>query len=138
MLREGIRDLRERKDAAISLCDKDLDGEEANPGTQTVVSAGKPENKESPAKGRVGFAGLMIQGIATSIDALSVGFTISEYHFAMALTEALIIGAVTFIICMTGVKLGRQLGTRLAGKATILGGAILIFIGIEIFLKGVL
>ena len=81
---------------------------------------------------------LMVQGIATSIDALSVGFTIAEYGFGTALACALIIAAVTFAICVGGLVIGRRFGTRLAGRASILGGVILIAIGIEIFVKGVL
>ena len=81
----------------------------------------------------VGFKALMLQGVATSIDALSVGFTIADYDFVSALLAALIIAAVTFFICMGGLVIGRTAGTRLAGKAGILGGTILIFIGIEIF-----
>ena len=76
---------------------------------------------------------LLVQGVATSIDALSVGFTIAEYTAPAALTAALIIGAVTFVICMAGLYLGRRLGMKLAGKATILGGLLLIGIGLEIF-----
>ncbi len=86
----------------------------------------------------VGFAALVVQGIATSIDALSVGFTIAEYQFPMALASALIIALVTFVICMAGILLGRRAGTKLSGKAGILGGVILIVIGLEIFLTGVL
>jgi putative Mn2+ efflux pump MntP len=81
---------------------------------------------------------LVAQGIATSIDALSVGFTIAELSWQAALTEALIIGAVTFAICWGGLRLGRSLGEKLAGKAGIVGGVILIAIGLEIFIKGVL
>ncbi len=88
-------------------------------------------------KPRVGAAALFVQGVATSIDALSVGFTIAEYGFAMALVCALIIAAVTFVICVGGLMLGRKFGTRFAGKASILGGIILIAIGIEIFVTGV-
>ncbi len=88
-------------------------------------------------KQRVGFKLLMIQGIATSIDALSVGFTISEYALEEALLSGLIIGAVTFAICMLGIRIGKTFGARLAGKAQILGGIILIGIGLEIFIKGV-
>lgn len=94
----------------------------------------KSTDEEKPA---VGFWALMLQGVATSIDALSVGFTISDYKFPEALTEALIIGVVTFFICIGGLILGRKFGTKLAGKAGILGGVILIGIGIEIFVKGV-
>lgn len=85
----------------------------------------------------VGFGALMVQGVATSIDALSVGFTISDYGFVMALVCALIIAVVTFIISMGGLFIGRKFGTKLANKASILGGAILVFIGIEIWVTGV-
>ncbi|MBQ7499697.1 MAG: manganese efflux pump [Clostridia bacterium] len=78
---------------------------------------------------------LLIQGVATSIDALSVGFTIVDYDLVPALICAIIIAAVTFVICMTGLLIGRTLGTKLSGKASILGGIILIGIGIEIFIK---
>ena len=75
----------------------------------------------------------MVQGVATSIDALSVGFTIAEYGLVMALVCAVIIAAVTFVICMGGLQIGKTFGTRLSNKASILGGCILIFIGLEIF-----
>ena len=94
----------------------------------------KEGDEEKPG---VGPAALLLQGIATSIDALSVGFTIAEYDFLMALTAALIIAAVTLAICIGGLVLGRKFGTKLAGKASILGGIILIAIGIEIFVTGV-
>ena len=76
---------------------------------------------------------LMIQGVATSIDALSVGFTIAHYGFPAALVSSLIIGAVTFVICIGGVEIGKAFGTRLSKYAQIIGGCILIFIGIKIF-----
>jgi putative Mn2+ efflux pump MntP len=82
----------------------------------------------------VGFTALLIQGVATSIDALSVGFTIADYDLWSAILAALIIAAVTFVICALGVYIGKKAGTRLAGKAGIFGGAILIFIGLEIFI----
>ena len=92
-------------------------------------------NKEKPS---VGFGALLLQGLATSIDALSVGFTISNYVLAEALLACLIIGLVTFLICSVGISLGKIAGTRFAGKANILGGTILILIGIEIFVKSFL
>lgn len=82
----------------------------------------------------VGLWCLIMQGVATSIDALSVGFDIESYDLIPALICAVIIAAVTFIICLFGVIIGRKTGTRLAGKAGILGGSILIFIGLEIFI----
>ena len=92
---------------------------------------------EGGEKPKLGFSYLILQGIATSIDALSVGFTIAEYDFLMALACALIISAVTFAICMAGLIIGKKFGTRFSDRATILGGAILILIGIEIFVTGV-
>ena len=88
------------------------------------------EEEEKPV---VGLKGLLIQGVATSIDALSVGFTISHYNWMEALLACLLIGVVTFFICYAGLFIGKKAGTKLAGKAGILGGAILIFIGLEIF-----
>ena len=82
----------------------------------------------------IGLGALLIQGIATSIDALSVGFTIAEYRLPMALAAAGIIAAVTFVICMAGLFIGKKAGSCMSGKAGIVGGAILIFIGLEIFI----
>ena len=86
----------------------------------------------------IGWGPLMLQGVATSIDALSVGFTIAEYPPAMAAAGAGIIGTVTFFICLGGLAIGRRFGMKLAGKASITGGVILIAIGLEIFLKGIM
>ena len=80
---------------------------------------------------------LIIQGIATSIDALSVGFTTARYGTAAAFSSSLIIAVVTFVICMIGLLFGKKFGERLSEKATILGGIILIAIGIEIFVTGI-
>ena len=87
-------------------------------------------------KTTLGFGALVVQGIATSIDALSVGFTIANYNLIEALCSAVIIAAVTFLICTAGIMIGRKAGTKLAGKAGIFGGVILIFIGLEIFITG--
>lgn len=88
--------------------------------------------------GGVGFGTLIVQGIATSIDALSVGFAIASYGLYEALLAAFIISAVTFVICLGGVIIGRHAGTKMSGRAGILGGAILIIIGIEIFVSGIM
>ena len=99
--------------------------------------AKKGAAEETDAEG-LGGAELIAQGVATSIDALSVGFTIASLGWQAALCEALIIGFVTLIICLGGLRLGRAFGEKLAGKAGYLGGIILIAIGLEIFIKGVL
>lgn len=93
------------------------------------------EKKEKPA---VGTGALLLQGVATSIDALSVGFTIAAYNLSQALTSCALIAVTTFVLCMGGLVIGKKAGTKLAGKASILGGIILIVIGLEIFISGMI
>lgn len=107
-------------------------------GGKMLIEGIRSRNGEEVEVSAVTFGALIVQGIATSIDALSVGFTIAELGFVEALVEALIIGVVTLIICLCGLVLGRKFGTKLAGKASILGGVILIGIGLEIFIKSFL
>ena len=99
-----------------------------------MIFEGVKENGECEC-GRLTFTMLIVQGIATSIDALSVGFTISNYIWLEALVCATLIAVVTFFICVAGVYIGKKFGTKLAGKASIFGGVILIIIGLEIFIK---
>ena len=87
---------------------------------------------------KTGFWALIVQGIATSIDALSVGFTIASYSLFEAFIASLVIAVVTFGICFAGVFIGKKAGRLLGSKAEIIGGVILILIGIEIFLTGIL
>lgn len=117
MLIESIRDLRKKREAEDA-------GTDAEPAESVMVRLSGPT--------------LLVQGIATSIDALSVGFAISGYRAVQALVCALIIAVVTYFISNAGLHIGKKLGEKLAGKAGILGGCILIFIGIEIFIRGVL
>ena len=146
MLIEGIGDVRSEREAKGSASDTLEDGVNAineegrlkqhmGNDNSEVPGAAKPEAYQTVKK--VALGELMMQGVATSIDALSVGFTIADYNAAMALIASLIIGVVTYIICMAGLALGKKFGTRLAGKATILGGVILIGIGVEIWISGV-
>lgn len=115
MLLEGIRKIRSKK-------------------VDEVVTEEKEEVKEGK---RLGFGTLLIQGIATSIDALSVGFTIAAYGAGQAFGASLIIAVVTFAICMSGLLFGKKFGEKLADKASLVGGLILIGIGMEIFISGV-
>lgn len=80
---------------------------------------------------------LVFQGVATAIDALSVGFTIANYNLLKAFIASVIIGVVTMVLCLIGVSIGRKVGTKIGDKATIIGGIILIAIGIQIFVTGV-
>ena len=104
-------------------------------GGKMLVEGIKGEEAEEAAELSAG--ALFVQGVATSIDALSVGFTISEYGWGMALVCSLIIAVVTFFLCAAGLSLGKKFGTKLSGKASVLGGVILIGIGLEIFVTGV-
>ena len=99
-------------------------------GKMLIEGFGKQEDSCNPSA--LTFTLLLVQGLATSIDALSVGFTIPDYNWIEAIVCAALIAVVTFFICLGGVLIGRKFGTKLAGKASILGGVILIAIGIEI------
>lgn len=114
MLAEGIRSVRSGK------------------------STGAEEAQQKQQEACLGFGTLMVQGIATSIDALSVGFTISDYGTMMAAVCSFLVAVTTFVLCMAGLKFGKKFGERLADKATIFGGLLLIAIGVEIFVKSVL
>lgn len=103
-----------------------------------MISDGiKKKDSTEECSHSLGFLGLILQGIATSIDALSVGFTIAEYNGFMAVVSALIIAIVTFVICVGGIVIGKRFGTKLSNKSLILGGTILAFIGFEILIKGI-
>lgn len=104
-------------------------------GSMLIDGIKNKDESEHNAK-KLTFVALMVQGVATSIDALSVGFTIASYNFVMALVSAVIIALVTFVICVAGLLIGKRFGTKLSNKATIFGGIILILIGIEIFVTG--
>ena len=95
---------------------------------------GDEDGEES--SGELGVKLLIVQGIATSIDALSTGFTTSAYSAFQAFISSLIIAIVTFVICIAGVKIGKKFGVKLAGKAQILGGVLLILIGLKICFIG--
>ncbi len=107
-------------------------------GGKMLIEGIRNREEENEQNGKLGVGALLVQGIATSIDALSVGFTIADYGFVMALVCCLLIAAVTFAICMGGLMIGRRFGTKLSNKAAILGGVILICIGVEIFVTGVI
>ncbi len=103
-----------------------------------MLMEGIRKKDDETHKSEVGMTALFVQGVATSIDALSVGFTIAGYGLVMAVVCVLIIAAVTFVICMAGLTIGKKFGTRFSNRAAILGGVILIVIGLEIFIAGVI
>ena len=103
-------------------------------GSKMLIEGINGEEEACDINAGIAVGALIVQGVATSIDALSVGFTIAEYGLAEAIIAALLIAIVTFFICYAGLFIGKKAGTRLAGKAGILGGVILIFIGLEILI----
>ena len=106
-------------------------------GMKMIIEAVRNNGKEETA-GILTLRLLIVQGIATSIDALSAGFTIAEYGILSALLCAGIISVVTFIICIAGLLIGKKVGDKLSTKAQIFGGIILIGIGLEIFVSGMI
>ena len=111
-------------------------------GAKMLIDSVKSGSDEEESSKPLTFIALIIQAIATSIDALTAGidlardYTIRQYGYV--LLAVAIIAAVTFIICLSGVKLGQRVGTKLAGKAGILGGCVLIFLGLKIFLVDII
>lgn len=142
MIFESVKELKERKRAkqefSLSNADESVKVEENRDATNdSEIFCGESnicEEKKAKVK-KLGVIALLVQGVATSIDALSVGFTISEYDYIQAIICAFIIAVVTFIICIVGVFIGKKIGNKFTGKAEIVGGIILIAIGLEIFIK---
>ena len=106
-------------------------------GKMIIETMRKKTDDDSEKMGFLSFGTLLIQGIATSIDALSVGFTTAEYSVLLALISSCIIAIVTFILCIAGIVIGKKATSHLSNKAGLLGGVLLLLIGLEIFIRGV-
>ena len=74
---------------------------------------------------------LIMLSIATSIDALAVGITFAFFNVSLLLSVSMI-GIITFIICVIGVKVGNVFGEKYKSKAELAGGLILIVMGAKI------
>lgn len=101
-----------------------------------IIDGIRGDEDEEEASSELSGRMLFLQGVATSIDALSTGFTTADYHVFEAFVSSMIIAVVTFFICVAGVKLGKRFGLHLAGRAQILGGVILVLIGVKICFFG--
>ena len=90
-------------------------------------------NKEESIK-EFSYKVLLIQAVATSIDALAVGVSFALMNVNI-ITAASFIAVVTFICCLIGVFAGTKLGNVLKNNAEIFGGVILVLLGIKIFVE---
>ena len=108
-------------------------------GVKMIVDGVKEERRsQAEEKKPLKIGTLFIQAIATSIDALGVGLTMAAYTVTQALVAAALIAAVTLLICFPAVFIGKKFGKSLGGKSVIVGGCILLAIGIEICVTGLL
>ena len=105
-------------------------------GGKMLIEGIRSRNSGAEEKPALTVPALLLQGVATSIDALSVGFTTASFSWLQALVESAVIGVVTFAICVGGLFLGRKFGSKFSGSAYILGGIILLCIGIRVFVSG--
>lgn len=80
---------------------------------------------------------LLLQGIATSIDALAIGVGFAAMKVNIC-TSSLLIGIVTFTVCIIGVFIGKRFGLLLGLRARLAGGILLIIIGLKIFIENLL
>ena len=90
--------------------------------------------KEEKGDDDISFKTMIVLAVATSIDALAVGVTFAFLNVNIMLAISLI-GIITFIISMIGVKIGNVFGDKYETKAELAGGFILIFLGAKILLE---
>ncbi len=103
-------------------------------GGKMLYESIKDEGKQDCSVFSLSFKLLLVQAIATSIDALAVGISLSVLEVNIFASVA-IISTVTFICCMLAVLVAKRFGTMLGKRAGIVGGLILIFIGVKIFVE---
>lgn len=133
MLYDGVKDIRQEKNSKQNTQNGEI-----------VENSDAGVNSAKQTARRLTFGVLIVQAIATSIDALSTGFSLAKIagdnpgtDWWRALVSAGIIAVVTFGISLGAVYLGKKFGNKLGNKAEIIGGVILIAIGLEIFITGV-
>jgi putative Mn2+ efflux pump MntP len=94
---------------------------------QSGLKAEPDEERSDPSKGW----SLVMLSMATSIDALAVGFSLAMIDVAIW-TPAVLIGVVTAAMSVAGLNLGARLGARFGSRMEVVGGVILIFVGARI------
>ena len=90
--------------------------------------------KEEKFSDSIGFKEMFGLSIATSLDALSIGATLSIYKINVYIIVS-IIAIVTFLFSFIAVKIGNKFGDKYKSKAEIIGGVILILIGLRVLLE---
>jgi putative Mn2+ efflux pump MntP len=83
------------------------------------------------------FRKMLVLALATSIDALAIGVTFA-FLGTNIIRAAIIIGSITFMLSMAGVKIGNIFGARYKSKAEFAGGAVLVLLGIKIVIEHLL
>lgn len=104
-------------------------------GVKMIIDAVKGEPDKTSDK--LDIKELVILAVATSIDALAVGFTFAMEGGLNIYLSAAVIGGITFAVCFGGVFLGSVFGNRFGKPASIAGGCVLILIGLKIMLEGI-
>lgn len=133
-VRDFVKSKKEKKEQVAK-----IDGESVSepPAETATDSFAVPQGR------KLGAGKLLVQALATSIDALAVGVTLLAaettdglpFHVTLC---ALLIGATTFLLSFAAVFAGKKIGNRFADKAGLLGGIILVGIGLKILLEGLL
>lgn len=115
-------------------------------GGKTILGCIKEFMEKSPPfekkEKRSGELKLLVQALATSIDALAVGVTLLALEGSGTLAlppfyASLVIGGVTFALSFVAVWIGKKAGAAIADRAEILGGTVLVFIGIKILVESI-
>jgi putative Mn2+ efflux pump MntP len=106
-------------------------------GGKMIFDAVKSKGGEEEKIKGVKFGVLMVQGFATSIDALAIGVSMSLLSVNIV-KFALMNCIITLAICAAGIIIGKKAGKILGSKAEIVGGVILIGIGVKIFVEGMI
>lgn len=99
-------------------------------GAYSLIQARRARPAEGPPPSQH-IGGLVITGLALSIDNLAVGFALGTYHLRLAVSAA-VIGTISVAMSLTGLELGARIGTRTGRYGEFLGGAILILVGAAI------
>ena len=103
-------------------------------GINMIIETFKKEDSKEDSS--ISFSNMIILAIATSIDALAVGFTFAFLKVSI-LPAVVFIGVTTFVFSAAGVKIGSIFGANYHAKAELLGGVVLIIIALKILLEGI-